>query len=259
MDVVGSLPANTQSPEAVQSGDRAFDHPTVNAQPGTVRSCPTGNGRLDALGPDRAPVLVVVVAAVAEQDVGTSSELADQSRNRGHFGRQRQKLGDVLRLPPVSDTASGMPCPSTRMRCLLPGLAQSTGLGPLWATPSGPHVGGAHHRTGPVQLPGRPQPGQQHGVQPAPHAGLVPGCKAPPTRHARAEAPVLGAGTPTGCRCAARTGSRTGLAGPAPVAPRFQFHPGTGSNGSISDHSSSETTHGRASLFPTAGPTSTLR
>lgn len=36
-----------------------------------------------------------------------------------------------LRLPPVSDTASGMPCPSTRTWCLLPGRARSTGLGPL--------------------------------------------------------------------------------------------------------------------------------
>ncbi len=31
-----------------------------------------------------------------------------------------------------SETASGMPCPSTRTWCLLPGRARSTGLGPLW-------------------------------------------------------------------------------------------------------------------------------
>jgi hypothetical protein len=36
-----------------------------------------------------------------------------------------------LRLPPVNETASGMPCPSVMMWCLLPGRARSTGLGPL--------------------------------------------------------------------------------------------------------------------------------
>ncbi|QHZ00055.1 hypothetical protein SSPS47_33695 [Streptomyces sp. S4.7] len=46
--------------------------------------------------------------------------------------------------------------------------------------------------------------------------------------------------------------SRSGTLG----RPATSFGPGTGNNGSISDHSSSETTHGRDSLFPTNSPTS---
>lgn len=42
-----------------------------------------------------------------------------------------------LRLPPVSDTASGMPYPSTMRWCLLPGRARPTVLGPLLG-PVGP-------------------------------------------------------------------------------------------------------------------------
>lgn len=38
--------------------------------------------------------------------------------------------------------------------------------------------------------------------------------------------------------------------------PGFSFGPGIGSNGSINDHSSSETIHGRDTLFPTTRPTS---
>ena len=38
--------------------------------------------------------------------------------------------------------------------------------------------------------------------------------------------------------------------------PGFSFGPGIGSNGSISDHSSSETIHGRDSLLPTTRSTS---
>ena len=47
-----------------------------------------------------------------------------------------------LRFSPVSDTASGMPWPSVRTWCLLPGRARSTGLGPLLDAPSRPGVGG---------------------------------------------------------------------------------------------------------------------
>ncbi|EPD63629.1 hypothetical protein HMPREF1211_00040 [Streptomyces sp. HGB0020] len=45
---------------------------------------------------------------------------------------------------------------------------------------------------------------------------------------------------------------RSGIRG----LPSTSFGPGWGNNGSISDHSSSETIHGRDSLFPTTEPTS---
>ena len=45
-----------------------------------------------------------------------------------------------LRLPPVSDTASGMPCASVIRWCFEPGRARSTGLGPVLGHPSVPGV-----------------------------------------------------------------------------------------------------------------------
>ncbi|MFH9826563.1 hypothetical protein [Streptomyces bobili] len=68
----------------------------------------------------------------------------------------------------------------------------------------------------------------------------------------RSRSPSRGAGTPTGFRCAARTGCRTTPAGPETRGrPSTCFDPGSGSNGSISDHSSSERIHGRECLFST--------
>ena len=123
-----------------------------------------------------------------------------------------------LRLPPVSETASGMPWPSTTRWCLLPGLARSTGLGPL---------------LGPAERPGRDwsrsPPGTSRSAWPpaASRAGARgAGPRRPPGSRLRAAAsrsypsrnPVPAGGTPTGYRYAARRGSRTGPAGPAPEA-----------------------------------------
>lgn len=52
---------------------------------------------------------------------GTAGTLSDKGSN----------CVTSLRFPPVSDAASGMPWPSVRTWCLLPGRARSTGLGPL--------------------------------------------------------------------------------------------------------------------------------
>ena len=60
----------------------------------------------------------------------------------------------LLRLPPVSEAANGTPEASVRMWCLEAARPRSTGLGPLWAAPSSPPVGGVDHRPGQVQLAG---------------------------------------------------------------------------------------------------------
>jgi hypothetical protein len=85
----------------------------------------------------------------------------------------------------------------------------------FWAPACGPDVGGVDHRPRPVQLVLRPQLVQQQLVKLVPHAGLVPGRQAAPAGHARNRSPAPGAGTPTGCRCAGRTGCRIGPAGRA--------------------------------------------
>ncbi|MGW4864214.1 hypothetical protein ACWEO6_23405 [Streptomyces sp. NPDC004291] len=85
---------------------------SVDAEAGAVRDAASGDDRFGALGPDEAAVLVVVVAPVG-------SSMSD--RRRGQPTRlarvvifASRGIGWVtsLRSPPVSDTASGLPCPS---------------------------------------------------------------------------------------------------------------------------------------------------
>src|SRR3954469_1896636 len=96
-----------------------------------------------------------------------------------------------LRLPPVSDTDSGMPAPSVRTWCFEPGRARSTGLGPLWATPRGPDMRGVDDRPRPVQLPRAVQLSQQQLVQTLPDPGPVPLLETPPAGHTRPEPQLL--------------------------------------------------------------------
>ncbi len=131
VDVVASFPADAETAEAVQPGDGPLDDPAVDAEAGAVWDAAAGDHRFDALRPDETAVFVVVVAAVGQQRVRSSPGSSDQAGDGRDLGEQGSSWVTSLRFPPVSDTASGMPCPSTRTWCLLPGRARSTGLGPL--------------------------------------------------------------------------------------------------------------------------------
>lgn len=77
--------------------------------------------------------------------------------NDGVFG--------ALRFPPVTDTASGMPCPSVRTWCSLPGRARSAGLGALLGRAEQPHMRAVDHRPRPVRFRRGPRLLQRHRVQ----------------------------------------------------------------------------------------------
>lgn len=89
VDVVSPLPADAKTSEAVQPGDGALDHPTVNTEAGSVRDTAAGDDWFDALRPDEPTVLVVVVAAVAEEDVGPPARPADEPGNRWDLRQER--------------------------------------------------------------------------------------------------------------------------------------------------------------------------
>ncbi len=118
-----------------------------------------------------------------------------------------------LRLPPVSETASGIPCASVIRWCFEPGRARSTGLGPVLGRPSAPARESCQSppATSPVH--------QRRAVQPAmtraAAARLRPGASpaAAASRSSRTRSPAPAARTPTGCRCRGRTRSRTGPSG----------------------------------------------
>ena len=83
----------------VQQADGALDDLAVDAQLGSVRSSVSGDDLFDALGPDQAPVLVVVVAAVGQQPPGSSPRPADPAPDRWHRLQQRHQLSDVVAVP----------------------------------------------------------------------------------------------------------------------------------------------------------------
>jgi hypothetical protein len=55
-----------------------------------------GDHRADAPGPQQAPVLIVVVAAVGEQRVGSAPGQAKGPGDGGDLVEQGQELGDVV-------------------------------------------------------------------------------------------------------------------------------------------------------------------
>jgi DNA-binding NarL/FixJ family response regulator len=103
---------------------------------------------------------------------------------------------------------------STYTAALSPAGRGRPGSGRFWAPWRGADVRGVDDCPGPVQLAGGLQFGQQQLVQLLPDPGPVPFLPGAASRSSLTRTRVPGAGTPTGCRCAARTGCRTTRAGP---------------------------------------------
>jgi hypothetical protein len=64
VDVVADLPADPQAAEPVQVCKGALDDPALSAEAGAVLGATAGDQWFHAEAPDKAAVLVVVVAAV---------------------------------------------------------------------------------------------------------------------------------------------------------------------------------------------------
>ena len=96
MDVVASVGADQESAAVVEPGEGAFDDPAVAAESGAVLGLAASDHGFDPSLPDEAAVLVVVVAAVGEQRLGSSSGSADASADGRHPVEQLDQLGDVV-------------------------------------------------------------------------------------------------------------------------------------------------------------------
>ena len=70
MHVGPAFVADEQALEVVQPGEGALDDPAVAAEPGAVLGLAAGDHRFDPALAQRAPVLVVVVAAVGDERSG---------------------------------------------------------------------------------------------------------------------------------------------------------------------------------------------
>ena len=88
-----------QSFELVQVRKGAFYDPADDAEPGAVFGLAVSDHGFDAQLADEAAVLVVVVAAVADHDVGPVAWVPDESCDRRYALEQGDQLGDVVAVP----------------------------------------------------------------------------------------------------------------------------------------------------------------
>ena len=96
MDLVAAVVADEEAFVVVEPGEGALDDPADSAEPGAVLALSPSDLRFDPAGAPFASVLVVVVAAVGHQPVGSSSRPADLAAHRWHALDQREELGDVV-------------------------------------------------------------------------------------------------------------------------------------------------------------------
>jgi hypothetical protein len=113
VDVCAAVVADEQPLELVEPGEGALDHPAGASEPGAVLGLASCDLGLDPALPELAAVLVVVVAAISRDDVGTSARAADLAAHGGTRSTSGTSCVTSLRLPPVTVQASGIPVAST--------------------------------------------------------------------------------------------------------------------------------------------------
>lgn len=96
MQLGATLVAGAQAAEVVKPGEAALDHPSFLAEARTVLGAATGDDRLHTSLSQLATVLVVVIAAVGEQAIGSLAGPTDLAGHRADSIHQGQQLGDVV-------------------------------------------------------------------------------------------------------------------------------------------------------------------
>ena len=110
MDVGAAFVADKQSFHLVEPAEGAFDDPAVAAEPGAVLVITVGEHGLDAALAEHSPVRIGVVAAVADQRVGSLPGTSGEAGDRGHAIEQRYELGDVVAV--AAGQRPGQRCPA---------------------------------------------------------------------------------------------------------------------------------------------------
>ena len=96
MDLVTAVVADEQPFEVVQPGEGALDDPAGAAESGAVSALAAGDLRPDPALKQLAPVLVVVVAAVGCNTVGSPTWPADAAAHGRNRVDERDELGYVV-------------------------------------------------------------------------------------------------------------------------------------------------------------------
>jgi hypothetical protein len=104
VDLVAAVVADEQSLVVVEPRERPLDDPAGTSEPGAVFGLTTRDLRCDPAGTELAPVLVVVIASVGGDPVGSSTRAADLAAHGRNTLDERDELSDV-----VAVTASDRP------------------------------------------------------------------------------------------------------------------------------------------------------
>ena len=96
VDVAAAVVADEQSFELVQPGEGALDDPAVAAEAGAVAGAAACDLGFDSALAKLAPVLVVVVAAVGADAIGSPFGPADFAAHGRDPIDQRDQLGDGI-------------------------------------------------------------------------------------------------------------------------------------------------------------------
>jgi hypothetical protein len=98
VDLGVAFVAGAQPAKVVQVREAALDDPALPAEIGAVLGSAPGDDGLDAARPEQPPVLVVVIAAVGEDEIGLLPGAAWLAGDRAgaQLVEQRQQLGDVV-------------------------------------------------------------------------------------------------------------------------------------------------------------------
>jgi hypothetical protein len=135
VDVVAAVGADEQSAPVVEPGEGAFDDPSLAAESGAVFGLAAGDDRLDASLPDEVAVLVVVVAAVGDQQLGSAARAPDTALHRRHAVEQLQQLGDVIAVAARERPGERDPAAVYEQVVLAPASAAIDGAGTRFRAP----------------------------------------------------------------------------------------------------------------------------
>lgn len=96
MDLGASFVADEQAAELMQPGEGALYDPAEAAQAGAVRGCAAGDHRFDPALAELAPVASEVVAAIADELVGSAARPAHGPAHGRYTVDKRDHLGDIV-------------------------------------------------------------------------------------------------------------------------------------------------------------------
>jgi len=96
VDVGAAVVADEESFELVEPGEGALDDPAVAAKPGAVLGLAPGDLRGDAAPAKLAAAVLVVVASVGADAIGSAARPADLAPDRRHPVDKRDQLGAVM-------------------------------------------------------------------------------------------------------------------------------------------------------------------